>query len=132
MRLYVADAVALAHYMEGDLPKSADKAFQDADQGEARIIFPDVVIGEFIYIALKGRLHTKDKNASVLEMLEELETSSHFEQVNMTQEAWKEFLQSSVRELHDRMIHALARALSADAIITSDEEIRKTGFATIW
>ncbi len=118
--------------MEGDLPKSADKAFQDADQGEARIIFPDVVIGEFVYIALKGRLHTKDKNASVLEMLEELETSSHFEQVNMTQEAWKEFLQSSVRELHDRMIHALARALSADAIITSDEEIRKTGFATIW
>lgn len=64
-------------------------------------------------------------------MLDELEASDHFEQASMTPEAWKEFLKSSVRELHDRMTHALAVSRSADAIITSDEEIRKTGFSTI-
>jgi predicted nucleic acid-binding protein len=132
LKLYVADAVALARYMEGNLPKSADKAFQEADQGVARIVFPDVVIGEFIYVALKGRLRTNDPKALIREMLEEFETSAHFAQASMTQEAWEEFLKSSVRELHDRMIHSLALASSADAIITNDEEIRRTGFTTIW
>jgi hypothetical protein len=50
----------------------------------------------------------------------------------MTPESWKEFLKSPVRELHDRMIHSVAKARSANAIITSDEEIKETGFPTIW
>ncbi|HYB04347.1 MAG TPA: PIN domain-containing protein [Nitrososphaerales archaeon] len=132
MKIYVADAVALACYMEGDLPRLADRAFQEADQGEAHIIFPEIVVGEFIYTALKGRLRARDPSALISEMLEELETSANFEQASMTQQAWKEFLRSTVRELHDRMIHALAISRSVDAIITNDEEIRKTGFRTIW
>jgi predicted nucleic acid-binding protein len=118
--------------MEGNLPRSADKAFQEAEQGEARIVFLDIVIGEFIYTALKGRLRTKDPTSLIQEMLERFEISAHFECAAMTQEAWKAFLHSPVRELHDRMIHSFAKAQSADAIITSDEEIAKTGFTTIW
>jgi len=132
LKLYVADAVALARYMEGNLPRSADRAFQEAEQGGARILFLDIVIGEFIYTALKGRLRTKDPKALIQEMLERFEISAHFEQAVMTQEAWKAFLHSPVRELHDRMIHSYAEAHSADAIVTSDDEITKTGFTTIW
>jgi predicted nucleic acid-binding protein len=132
MRIYVADAVALARYLEGNLPRSADRAFQEAEQGNARIIFPDIVIGELIYVALKGRLRTNDAGALIEEVLEELEISDHFEQVVMTREAWMEFLISPVKELHDRMIHSVAKARSTNAIITSDEEIKETGFPTIW
>lgn len=132
MKIYLADAVALARYVEGNLPRGADKAFQEADLGNARIIFPDVVVGEFIYIALKGRLRANDPSALISEMLDEFETSAYLEQASMTPEAWKEFLKSTVRELHDRMIHSLAVSRSADAIITNDDEIRKTGIPTIW
>ena len=78
LKLYVADAVALARYMEGNLPRSADKAFQEAEQGGARIVFLDIVIGEFIYTALKGRLRTKDPAALIQEMLERLENFCSF------------------------------------------------------
>ena len=57
------------------------------------------------------------------EMLEELETSDHFQQASMSQRAWGAFLASPLRELQDRMIHALAISRSADAIITNDDEI---------
>ena len=132
MKVYIADAVALARYLEGNLPRAADKVFQEAERGIAKIIFPDVVIGELIYTALKGRLRVNDANALIDEMLERLEISDHFEQVAMTPETWKEFLKSPVKELHDRMIHSVAKARSSDAIITSDEEIKETGFPTIW
>ena len=65
--------------MEGSLPRSADRAFQQAEQGEARILLPDIVIGEFVYTALKGRLQTSDPIALIQEMLEQIETSAFFD-----------------------------------------------------
>ena len=38
-----------------------------------------------------------------------------------------------MRELHDRIIVATAQVLRAEALITKDEEIRRSGImATIW
>ncbi|MDA4137279.1 MAG: hypothetical protein OK449_09835, partial [Thaumarchaeota archaeon] len=69
---FVADTVALARYFEDDLPEAADRIFREAEEGRARIIVPEVVIGEFAYIALKGRLKVPDPKSVILELLDEL------------------------------------------------------------
>lgn len=129
---YVADTVGLARYFDDSLPTKADRAFKEAEDGDAVVLIPEVVIGEFVYIALKGRLKSGDPKFLIMELLDELEASSYLRQANMTNKAWTELLRSDVPELHDRMIHAIANAEGADAIITNDEEIVSTGFRTIW
>jgi predicted nucleic acid-binding protein len=131
-KLYVADTVGLAKYLEDSLPAKADRAFKDAEDGAAVILIPEVVIGEFVYIALKGRLKSGDPKSLISELLEELDASANIRQVWMTKKAWAELVRSDVPELHDRMIHAIAKAEAADAIITNDEELVSTGIRTIW
>ncbi len=67
---YVADTVAVARFFEDSLPAKADLAFKEAEDGNAIILIPEVVIGEFVYIALKGRLKTSDPKSLILELLD--------------------------------------------------------------
>lgn len=76
--LYVADTVALARYLEDNLPKRANEVFAKAETGTATILVPDIVIGEFIYIGLKGRLKVSDPRATIAELLGELQSSQFF------------------------------------------------------
>ena len=131
-RLYVADTVALAKFLEDGLPARADRAFKDAEDGRATVLLPEVVIGEFVYIALKGRLKSSDPRSLIGELLDELGASASLRQVGMTKRAWAELMLSDVPELHDRMIHAIAKAEGAEAIITNDNELVSTGFRTLW
>ena len=50
----------------------------------------------------------------------------------MSLAAWERFMESGVSELHDRMIHSIAAARSADAIITPDPEMKGAGATTVW
>src|SRR5713226_6691841 len=129
---YVADTVALARYLEDSLPSGAGAIFEEAESGRAVILIPEIVIGEFVYVALKGRLKTRDPKASILEMLQEINASAYLRPVSMTPESWERFLESDVKELHDRMIHSIAVANSVSGILTSDQELSSTGFPTIW
>jgi rRNA-processing protein FCF1 len=137
MNTYVADAVALARYIEDTLPPEADRIFSETEQGKAQILIPEIVIGELIYTALKGRLRRNkisDVKVSVGEILDEIESSSYLKQVQMTSDAWHYFLTSRVRELHDRMIHAIAMSLEPESqvtIITNDPELSAC-FRTVW
>lgn len=134
---YIADAVALAHYFEDTLPPKANHAFLEAEEGRAQILVPEVVVGEFIYIALKGRLRRdkiSDPKAAIIELLEEIESSSYLKQVQMNASSWRFFLSSAVRELHDRMIHSIAMSLASEsspAIITNDPSLSAV-FKTVW
>jgi predicted nucleic acid-binding protein len=137
---YIADAVALARYIEDTLPPKADHIFSEAERGRAEILVPEIAIGELMYTALKGRLKKEDKisdiRASLGEILDEIESSSYLRQVQMTPAAWRCFLASNVRELHDRMIHAIAVSLaqassSQVTIITNDPELAAS-FRTVW
>ena len=131
-KLHVADTVGLGRFLEDSLPTKADRALKDAEDGSAVILIPEVVIGEFVHIALKGRLKSSDPKALILELLDELDGSANFRQVGMIKKAWTELMRSYVPELHDRMIYAIAKAEAVDAIITNDEELVSTGFRTIW
>jgi predicted nucleic acid-binding protein len=131
-RKYVADTVALAKYLDNTLPTKADGAFKESENGDALILIPEIVIGEFIYICLKGRLRSDDPKSLIQELLDEVDAAARLRQAGMTNRSWAEFMESKISELHDRMILAIAKAEEVEAIITNDEELASSGFRTIW
>ena len=130
--LYVADTVALARYLEDNLPKRANEVFEKAETGTATILVPDIVIAEFIYIGLKGRLKVSDPKATIAELLSDLQSSQFLRPVGISSAGWEIFIESKVPELHDRLIYSTAVANEADAIITNDPEIVASAHPTIW
>jgi predicted nucleic acid-binding protein len=130
--LYVADTMALARYLEDNLPKRANEVFDKAETGKATILVPDIVIAEFIYIGLKGRLKVSDPKATIAELLSDLQSSELFRPVGISSAAWASFIDSKVPELHDRLIYATAVTNEANAIITNDPEIIASAYPTIW
>lgn len=130
--LYVADTVALARYLEDNLPKRANEVFEKAETGMATILVPDIVIAEFIYAGLKGRLKVSDPKATISELLSDLQSSQFLRPVGISSETWAVFIDSKVPELHDRLIYSTAVSNGADAIITNDPEIIASTHPTIW
>jgi predicted nucleic acid-binding protein len=131
METYVLDTVALARYFEDDLPRAADKVFRLAEEGRAELLVPSVVVGEFIYSVLKGRLKVADINSTIIELLQIIQVSEYLHQVDMTLAEWQKFLILKIPELHDRMICAVAAAHGA-TIVTNDLEIKAEGINTVW
>lgn len=132
MNVYVVDTMALVSYLENDLPLPADKIFKLAEQNKCKLLVPEIVIGEFIYICLKGRLKSSNPKSLIMEVLISLDASRYVDFIGMDTEAWEEFLELDIRELHDRMICSIA--LSKDAIvITNDDDILKNkAIKTVW
>jgi predicted nucleic acid-binding protein len=129
---YVADTVALARYLEDNLPKRADEIFEKAEKGLVTILVPDISIAEFIYVGLKGRLKVSEPRTTIRELLDDLQSSQFLRPVAMSSDSWENFLESTVPELHDRMIYSTAVSNEAEAIITNDPEIVDSAFPTIW
>ena len=130
--LYVADTVALARYLENNLPKRANEVFEKAETGAAEILVPDIVIAEFIYTALKGRLKVSDPNATISELISDLESSQFLRPIGVSSETWTVFIGSKVPELHDRLIYSTAVSNEATAIITNDPQIVASTYPTVW
>jgi predicted nucleic acid-binding protein len=42
------DTVALVRYLDDALPRRADEAFRQAEQGRNRILLPQIPLGEFV------------------------------------------------------------------------------------
>ena len=129
---YIADTVALARYLEDSLPRAADATFSRAEAGKATMLVPEIVIAEFVYIALKGRLEVPEPRSTVMEVLGDVAASRHLKQVGVPAGAWPAFVESKISELHDRIIHATASFYKAEAIITNDRELVASGYPTIW
>lgn len=138
LKRYIADTVAIIRYFEDALSSKGDAAFREAEEGKAEIFVPEIVIGEFIYVAMKNRI--KSERTEVLsiirELLDEIESSSYLKPVKMNSISWNCFLESHVSELHDRMIHSVAlsfeKAGSEVSIITNDSSLKGVFARTIW
>ena len=132
MKNYIVDTMALVSYLEDNVPKSADKIFKSAEQNKCKLLIPEIVLGEFIYISLKGKLKTSSPKSLIMEVLISLDASRYVDFIAMDIEAWEEILELDIRELHDRMICSIA--LSKDAVvITDDEDIKKNkAVETVW
>ncbi len=132
MKKYVVDTVALVGYLQNSLPTSADKIFNMAEQNKCKLIIPEIVFSEFIYISLKGRLKSDNPKSLIMEVLISLGAAKHMEFVSMDLEAWEELLNIDLQELHDRMICSISLSNNAD-LITNDKEIKKCKLVnTIW
>lgn len=128
---YVVDTVAFVRYLQDELPTAADKIFKAAERGEEVLLVPQIVLGEFIYLSLKGRLKVEDPMATIREVLGLIEASSYFRTVDMDMASWEEFIWLEVSELHDRMVCAIARAKNA-SVITPDKDITKNDIEVVW
>ena len=132
MKKFITDTVGLARYLEDNLPRPASDVFSLAESGEASILIPQIVMGEFLYIALKGRLRVADPKGVVKQVLDELGGSSFIFQSHFPEDGWDIFLSLDIPELHDRLIaaEALSRSLS---LISNDPAFQKVhGLEVIW
>jgi len=130
MNSYIIDTIALVRYLEDHLPKKADTIFKQAEQNKCKLLLPDIVIGEFIYISLKGRIRLNEPLNTIKEILQYIKITNFIEQISMNYDAWELFIDIDVLELHDRMICALG-LLHDSPIITDDNNI-KAVTKTIW
>jgi predicted nucleic acid-binding protein len=132
MKKYVVDTVALVYYLQNTLPTSADKIFKLAEQNKCKLLIPEIVFSEFVYISLKGRLKSSNPKSLIMEVLISLGAAKHIEFTSMDIESWEELLNIDLAELHDRLICSIALSNEAD-LITNDKEIKKIkSINTIW
>ena len=128
----VLDTVALVRLLEGDLPASAFRVFRDAESGKGTLFVPQIALGEFLYLAEKGRLMVPSPTAVVEELMDDLRGATYLRLSHLTDSGWSHFRRLKVPELHDRMIAADALARGVP-LLTNDPELATVdGLATVW
>jgi len=129
---YVLDTVALIRHLEDDLPPTAARAFADAEGGKGRLFLPEIALGEFVYVALRGRLRTASPQAVVAEVLDLVRASDYISVSSLRPSAWDVFLQLDIPELHDRMIAADAMDRGIP-LVTNDPAFKRVAdLHTVW
>lgn len=117
----IIDTVALIRHLTDTLPTAAELAFRRAETGESQLYIPEVALGEFAYLGLKGKLGIPRPRALVEEVLTEIRGSGYIQTCGLTPLGWEVFLDLEIRELHDRMI--AAAALEQDLPLVSNDPV---------
>ena len=129
------DTVALLTYFINKHSPKVEEIFEKVEHSTTKLLIPSIVIGEMIYIILKGKEifgETVEK-AKLTFILDTLYENPAFIIRDLTYEGWNHFLELPIPELHDRMIVATCKQEKVGKIITKDEEIVKSKvLQTIW
>ncbi|MCW5958834.1 MAG: PIN domain-containing protein [Pyrinomonadaceae bacterium] len=126
---YVADSVALVVFLEKrKLGAISQSIFDSAENSNTIIKIPAIVFAEILYLSEKGRI-----SANLRDVKNLIQTDPSFREVPLTQAIVETAAQiTDIPELHDRLIAATARNLSAE-LITTDTRIRNSAFVkTVW
>jgi predicted nucleic acid-binding protein len=129
---YLVDTVAFVRYLEDRLPAKADRIFEEAESGSGHLLLPQIALGEFLYLALRGRLRSKPPQPAVNDVLQNLAASDTFSVTAMPWPAWDLFPQLKVPELHDRMIAAEALARKVPIISNDEAFLGVDSLRVIW
>ncbi len=129
---YVLDTVALVRHLEDDLPPSADRAFAEAERGDARLFLPEIALGEFVYLALRGRLRASNARGLLDEVLDQIRASTYLGVSSLSPGAWDDFLDLEIPELHDRMIAADAVHRGLPLVTNDPAFARVPRLRTVW
>ena len=132
MSEYLVDTVAFVRYLEDRLTPKVDRIFDDAETGRNHLLLPQIALGEFLYIGLRGRLTGSRRELQVRDVLHNLTASEAFTITPMPNPAWEVFSELPISELHDRMIaaEAIARGIS---LISNDPAFQDVPrLTTVW
>ena len=132
MSEYLVDTVAFVRYLEDRLTPKVDRIFDDAETGRNHLLLPQIALGEFLYICLRGRLTGSRRELQVREVLHNLTASEAFTITPMPIPAWEVFSELPISELHDRIIaaEAIARGIS---LISNDPAFQDVPrLTTVW
>jgi len=128
----VIDTVALIHHLDDSLPPAAGRAFRDAENGKGRLYLPEIALGEFVYVTLRGRLGVPNPRAVVAEVVDHVAASGYIRLSSLGSAGWSSFLDLEIPELHDRMIAADAISRKIP-LVSNDEELAGiSGLRLIW
>ena len=119
----VIDTVAFIHHLQDSLPPAAERVFHDAESGTSQLFLPEVALGEFAYLALRGRIKLAHPRATVEEVLNGVRGTGYIQTCALGPAGWAAFLDLQIPELHDRMIGAVA-ASRALPLVTNDPAFR--------
>jgi PIN domain nuclease of toxin-antitoxin system len=125
---YVADTHAFLWWLAQDarLGQQATAAFEAAEEGRANIIVPTIVLAESVRVVEKKRLTLRFED-----VLRRLETGWNYTAYPLDMAVVLQLPRlNKLRELHDRIIVATAKALGA-TLITRDAAIRESGYVTV-
>jgi hypothetical protein len=128
---YTVDAIALLCYLADKLPRSADKIFKRAEDEEAILVVPSIILGEVIFTLLKGRavFGVKIPVEKMATFLKVLETSRTVRLTNLTVSEWELITNIDLPELHDRIV--VATHLTSNS--ADDGEIQNLpNVKTVW
>ncbi|MFQ5909942.1 MAG: PIN domain-containing protein [Thermoplasmata archaeon] len=132
MSEYILDTMALVRLLEDRLPKRANAVVKGAEKGENLLLVPEIAMGEFTYVALRGRLRTEDPLTTIREVLTHMRSSRFLSLVQMDFSCWEAFLDVDLAELHDRMICSIAIVRNVP-VVTDDKDITLWGgVETVW
>ena len=129
---FVIDTVALVRYLEDRLPRAAQAAFRAAEAGRSRLYLPQIALGEFVYIALRGKVNDALSNATIQETVQQVLGSSFISVGGFPESAWEILMSLQIPELHDRMLAAesLSRGL---ALVSNDSAFDDVaGLTVVW
>jgi len=119
--VFVADAHVLGAYLLDELPSRSDQIFKDAEHEKAGVIIPSIAIAELIYVYEKAKLTPK-----IWEMFEMFDTYPSFTIQPLDEPLLKIVPEIKLKELHDRIIVATCKYTNAKALLTKDQEIKKS------
>ena len=126
--LYVTDTHSLVWFLSEDasLSKSAKNIFEKAEKGEAVIVVPTIVLGEFLYACQKKKVQD-----NFFRIIHAIGKSDNYASFDLTVEVVMECRNLfGLSELHDKMIVSTARMLKAP-LITRDRQIIRSGVVEV-
>ena len=127
---YVADTHALLWYLlkSSQLGENASIVFDAADQGQARILIPAIVLAELYYVNVKLK-----QPLDFMQELTRLRMAIQFQFVDLLADDVQQFDRlAAVPEMHDRIIVGVALARNCPCL-TRDVSITNSGLVrVIW
>ena len=128
----VIDTIALVYHLADSLPEKAARLFSSAESGHSTLLLPEVALGEFVYLALKGKLGVVHPRALVEEVVAVIRGSGYIQTCGLNGRGWQLFLDLPIPELHDRMIASAALARGLPLVSNDHAFAGIPGLSAIW
>ncbi|MCI4334476.1 MAG: PIN domain-containing protein [Thermoplasmata archaeon] len=128
----VIDTVALIRHLDDSLPRRSERIFREAENGEATLFLPEVALGEFAYLALRGRIGAPEPRSLVEEVLTQVRGSGYIQLAALGPMGWGSFLDLAIPELHDRMIASLAISRGLPLVSNDPAFLRVPSLSVVW